>query len=102
MKTDRLWLWLALTVWIAMAVCLWWRINVSWNWADWFGPIFLGLLWGGLGMLYFVGIPLRIILNLVVKERQRERLRETIMCIIAFLSMTLIFFLAILNCPPGW
>jgi len=103
LEINRRWLWVSLVAWFLAAGLL----SLSWLRQEptldvFFGTLPFCLLWGGIMMLYFVGIPLRIALNLIIKERRRERLWETVMCVIAFLTLTLVFVLGVLSFPPDW
>ena len=49
---------------------------------------FLSLLGSVALTLHFVAIALRIVLNLSVAQRRRKYLRETIVCLLAFISLT--------------
>jgi hypothetical protein len=103
-RIDRLWLWVSLVAWGLAAIYVPWWFG-EWDLehyglAELLTVISIGLLHGGIVMLYFVGIPLRIALNLIFKERRRQRLWETVMCVIAFLSMSLAHLTGILYPPP--
>jgi hypothetical protein len=103
-RIDRLWLWTSLVAWLVIAAYMWWELNITWklHGVERLGPTFLCLLWGGILMLYFVGIPFRIVLNLIFKERRRQRLLETIMCVIAFTTLTSVFVMAVRSYPSDW
>ena len=102
-KIDRLWLRVSLVAWLSATG---WLVLTCWRqeptWEVLFGVLPICLIWGSVLMLYFVGIPLRIVLNLIFKERRRQRLGETVMCFVAFLTITLVFVLAVRTYPPGW
>ena len=100
---DRLWLWISIIVWLLATGWLlftWWCREPTLNVL--FGAIPVCLLWGGILTLYFVGIPLRIALNLIFRDRRRQRLLETVMCVVAFVTLTSLFFLAIRFYPRDW
>jgi NADH:ubiquinone oxidoreductase subunit 6 (subunit J) len=99
---DRLWLWVSLVAWLpAAGLFLWpWWHELGGRLDEFFGMVFVCLLWGGILMLYFVGIPLCIALNLIFKERRRQRLWETVTCVIAFLSLSLAYYLMAHIYPP--
>ena len=102
MKIDRFWLRVYVVAWILIATFLafnWWLQGHGLD--ELFGLFALCSAWGGLVTLYLVGIPLRIALNLIFKERRRQRLWETVMCAIAFLTMSTIAYLVIRVYPPS-
>lgn len=93
-KIDRLWLWVCLVVWISATGYI-----VSRGSEQTVGAVVvtsqvvLGLLAGGIWMLFFVGMSLRIALNLLVTERRRQRVRETVICVVVLLAGGLVFWL---------
>jgi hypothetical protein len=103
MKINRVWLWVSLVTWLLAAGLLLLALLRREPTLDvFFGMLPFCLLWGGIMMLYFVGIPLRIALNLICKERRQQRLWETVMCVIAFLTLSLVFLMGVLYFPPDW
>ena len=95
-KIDRLWFLISMAAWIAI-------LPYAVRRQDWqltgknelvvLGSVFVVcVLKAGFLMLYFVGIPSRIALNLALKERRRNRLWETVTCVVAFVSMSLVFW----------
>ena len=102
-KIDRFWLWVSLATWLAATIAF-----LLSSWLQIGGGVevpfvlaFPCTLWGGILMLYFVGIPLRVALNLILKERRRKRLWETVMCIVVFVIMSYIAYLVTWVYPPS-
>jgi hypothetical protein len=52
--------------------------------------------------LHFVAIPLRIVLNLIVPQRRRKYLWETIACVVAFLSLSFVAYVTIASYDPSF
>jgi hypothetical protein len=103
LKGDRLWSWVSLAAWLYATGCLllpWW-LNEGEGVGEFFGMLPLCLIGGGWVMLYFVGIPLRVGLNLAVGERRRARLWETLMCVVAFVVMSIVAYMFIWVYPPS-
>lgn len=102
-RIDCLWQRVSLVVWL-IATCL---FLLPWYCREGGGlGVFLGMLtacltWGGIVMLYFVGIPLRVAMNLIFKERRRQRLRETMICVLTFLVMSVLAYMTIWLYPPS-
>ena len=103
-KTNRLWRRVCFVLWLLMAG--WNYLRMLWWWSargkpeDFVFWAILALVGGGIVTFYLVGIPLRVAPNLIVKERRRPRLGETVMCVIAFLVMTWVFYLGLFKYPP--
>jgi hypothetical protein len=103
LKIDRFWSRVSFVAWLLAAGLLlvpWWRREGG-GLDVFFTMAFACLLWGEVVMLYFVGIPLRIALNLIFKERRRQRLWETVMCVVAFLIMSVVAYMVIWVYPPS-
>jgi hypothetical protein len=103
-KIDRLWLWVTLAAWLLITslILLPWWYREGGGLDLFFGLLSVCLLWGGFAAFCLIGIPLRIVLNLIFKERRRQRFLETVMCIVAFLTMSWILIAFILTYPPDW
>jgi hypothetical protein len=97
-RIDRLWFWTIFAAWNAITAYLWSELKQR----DTEGMVatFFSLTGGIILTLYIVGIPLRIVQNLIFKERRRQRLLETMMCIIAFIIMTSVFVMAVRSYVP--
>ena len=96
-KIDRLWRRVCFVTWLLAAGLIYWPVL---RWArgkpeDFVLWAFLSLVDGAIVMFYFVGIPLRIALNLIFKERQPQRLWETVMCVIVFFVMSVVAYMSI-------
>jgi hypothetical protein len=99
--------WIALTAYFA-GFSAYWGVWAGWDLArDGLAEVairaalgvFVCAFHAGMWMLYFVGIPSRVALNVIFKERRRQRFGETVMCVVAFLSLSLAFLMGILY-PP--
>lgn len=64
--------------------------------------IFLALVSGGILTVIAVSLPFRVFQNVTQPERRKARLRETVLCILAFLSLAYMLISAIINYPSGW
>ncbi len=51
------------------------------------GLAFASVLWAGLTSLFVVGIPLRLVQNISIKERRSDYRSETIALVVAFASI---------------
>lgn len=105
-KIDSLWLGICLVAWIPTAGSLMMQHGISLAHGVTpfmlFGLLFeslVDLFWGGIWVMYFVGIPLRILVNMLFRERRRQRLGETLMGLVTFLILSLSAFMAV-NYPP--
>jgi hypothetical protein len=96
-KIDRLWLRTSIAAWIPVSglVFLMFLRKEAWygGWDAALSVLSLGLLvaaiWGAIMTLHFVSIPLRIALNLIVRQRRRKYVWETVAGALAFLCLSL-------------
>jgi hypothetical protein len=101
-RTDQRWFIVTLLAWGLISALLFVRMCVVWglNQAT-FNPG--GALIGG-GILTFVAVslPFRILQNVIQPERRTGQLRETVWCVIAFLSIVYTVISIIISFPPNW
>jgi hypothetical protein len=59
------------------------------------------VLWGFVATLYVIGIPSRIVMNLVLGERRRSRWKETAVLLIAFSSLSWALYILVMSHGDG-
>lgn len=95
-RIDRLWLKASIAAWIPVSGVV---LLIFLRKEAWYGgwdaalsvlpfELLVGAIWGGIITLHFVSIPFRIALNLIVRERRRKYVWETIAGVVAFLCLS--------------
>lgn len=90
-RLDRIWLWGNLAVWMVGIILVLSCTSVLF--------VFPAAVGSAVLTLFFVTIPSRVVLNLVVRERRRRYLKETIVCCITFCILCWVAYL--ISCYPN-
>jgi hypothetical protein len=100
-RTNRRWLIVSLIAWGLISALLFVRMCVV-GLAEVSVMILFAPVSGGILTFIAVSLPFRVFQNLTQPERRKARLRETVLCILAFLSLVYMVISAIISYPPDW
>jgi hypothetical protein len=104
-RTNRRWLIVSLRAWRLISALLFVRMCVVGfvaEVAEVTLAICLALVGGSVLTCIGVSLPFRVFQNLTQLERRTVRLRETVCCILAFLSLVYLVISMIISYPPDW
>ena len=102
---EKRWLQINIAVWLVIWALLFaegflhdFRLggNVAWE----FGLLTTGV-GAGIITLFVIGIPMRVAMNLIVKNRRMQCLKETVVCIVAFAILCWVWYTCVKFPPEG-
>jgi hypothetical protein len=101
-QTNRRWLIVSLLAWGLISALLCVRSYMVWGKIEVWVAVLIAFVLGGPLTFIAVSLPFRIIQNLIRPERRRARIRETVVCILAFLALVNLVYSVIVTYPPDW
>jgi hypothetical protein len=101
-RTNRIWVLVSLLAWYLISALLFVRMWWLWGLNEVSFQFFCALISGALLTFIVVSLPFRVLQNVTQPERRRTRIRETVLCILAFVALVNLVYSVIVSYPPDW